>query len=178
MVEDEYFNIMKPYLEDRKRPRPKDISARLHDCNLIEGLLWKEKRLYVPATVRKQVHQEGHDSSLGGHFGTNKTEELIRRDSFWPNMADNIRDYISTCDMCQRTKKRTHAPYGELQPLPIPQNRWESVSMDFITGLPVTKPHGYNLLMVLIDRLTKMTHLLPCFKRTVRIKSLSNSLRL
>ena len=41
----------------------------------------------------------------------------------------------------------------------VPDNRWQSVSIDFITGLP--KSNGYDAIMTVTDRLTKMVHILP-----------------
>jgi hypothetical protein len=53
------------------------------------------------------------------------------------------------------TKQKTH-PAGLLQPLPIPEQKWESIYMDFITRLPKTK--GRNCIYVVVDRLTKFAH--------------------
>src|SRR5437588_7989111 len=62
--------------------------------------------------------------------------------------------------MCQRIKPARHAPYGLLQPLEIPTKPWESISMDFVTDLPESE--GYDAIWVVVDRLTKMAHFLPC----------------
>jgi hypothetical protein len=50
----------------------------------------------------------------------------------------------------------TH-PIGFLQPLPISKQKWESVSMDFITGIPLVQ--GKDCIYVVVDRLTKFSHL-------------------
>ena len=64
--------------------------------------------------------------------------------------------------MCQRIKPPRHAPYGLLQPREIPTKPWESISMDFVTDLP--ESNGYDAIWVVVDRLTKMAHFIPCRK--------------
>jgi hypothetical protein len=60
-------------------------------------------------------------------------------------------------------------PAGKLQPMPVPEGKWESVGMDFITGLPCTK-EGYDSIMVVIDRLSKMVHLIPTTTSVTALK--------
>jgi transposase InsO family protein len=75
-------------------------------------------------------------------------------------MADSVLEFIKSCDSCQRVKPRFGKPPGLLQPLPIPEAPWTSVSMDFVTGLPKSKA-GYDAILVVVDRLTKMARLIP-----------------
>jgi transposase InsO family protein len=51
-------------------------------------------------------------------------------------------------------------PAGMLQPLSVPDWKWEDISMDFITGLPTTRK-GNDSIWVIVDRLTKSAHFLP-----------------
>ena len=107
------------------------------------GDLWyRGTKIFVPGTgptgtpatdLRAEVCRQCHDSPYSGHFGTTKTEALIGRTFWWPKMREYIRNYIQTCDVCQRDKHRMGKSQGLLRPLPIPDARWESVSMDFIT---------------------------------------------
>jgi hypothetical protein len=55
-----------------------------------------------------------------------------------------------------------HRPFGLLQPLPIPNRPWGSITMDFITDLPTVRTK--NSILVVVDRLTKMAHFTPCSK--------------
>jgi hypothetical protein len=66
-------------------------------------------------------------------------------------------------DPARHNKPLTGKPHGPLQPLPIPQEPWESVSIDFMVELPRTT-RGNDTLMVFVDRLTKMVHLVPTTK--------------
>lgn len=63
--------------------------------------------------------------------------------------------------MCQADKPSTQKAAGLLKPLQIPSRKWESISVDLITALPQT-PRGNDAIIVFVDRLTKMTHLVPC----------------
>jgi hypothetical protein len=71
-------------------------------------------------------------------------------------------DYVHTCDICSGSKISRHRPYGLLQPLPIPVGPWKSISLDFITDLPPSK--GYDAILTVVNRFTKMAYFLPCVK--------------
>jgi len=71
-----------------------------------------------------------------------------------------VRTYVNSCHQCQINQATNQRPAGLFQPLPIPCEPRESVSMDFITQLPVTKER-HDSIFVVVDRLTKMTHLIP-----------------
>jgi len=74
----------------------------------------------------------------------------------WENMKEDIRNFINSCVICQQAKTSHTLPAGLLQPLSIPNQIWEDIAMDFITGLPTS--FGYSAIMVIIDRLTKYAH--------------------
>ena len=107
-----------------------------------------------------------HDDPMGGHSAYARTLENICRKYFWHNMNDEVKKYVSTCDTCQRIKVHRHAPYGKLQPLPIPEGPADLMSMDFITGLPASKHGGqtYDAILVVVDAYTKYALYLPCRK--------------
>jgi transposase InsO family protein len=120
-------------------------------------------RMYVPASLRDTFLQEAHDTPTSGHLGMTKTLDRLTRVVYWPNMERDVREYVRTCDPCQRNKLANRRPPGLLQPLPIPARNWECVSMDFITALPTTTS-GFDSVMVVVDRLSKMGHFVPCTK--------------
>ncbi|KAH0611235.1 uncharacterized protein H6S33_011662 [Morchella sextelata] len=125
----------------------KDIS--LAECTEVEGRLLYRGSIYVPDydPLKLRILQLYHDAASAGHPGREKTFELIAR-------------YVRNCHTCQRSKPNTHGKLGVLRSLPIPEQPWQEVSMDFVTGLPESE--GYDAIMVVVDRLTKMRHLLPC----------------
>jgi hypothetical protein len=75
-------------------------------------------------------------------------------------MKKEIAQYVAQCDICQRMKAEHQKPAGLLQPLPVPEWKWEEIGMDFVTGLPRTQK-GNDSIWVIIDRLTKVAHFIP-----------------
>ena len=73
-----------------------------------------------------------------------------------------VKGFVQSCDVCSRSKTPRHRPYGLLQPLPVPEQPWSSISMDFITDLPSS--NSYDSIFVVVDRFTKMAHFVPCTK--------------
>lgn len=147
-------------LQDTTLPRTRQQINQLSGLTLDNGLIKKQGRILVPTEfLQLSILQELHDNPLSGHLGQDKTLDVVRRSFYWPNMETHVRQYISTCDLCQRIKPSTHHPYGTLQSLPIPPRPWSSISMDFITDLPPS--NGYTAIMVIVDRFTKMAHFLP-----------------
>jgi hypothetical protein len=99
---------------------------------------------------------ELHTSPVGGHSGFLKTYHRVKKDFFWDGLKTNVQRFVAECVVCQQNKVETIKTLGLLQPLSIPSQRWEEVSMDFITGLP--KSEGKSVIMVIVDRLTKYAH--------------------
>jgi hypothetical protein len=126
-----------------------------------DGILLHKGLTYVPDfdNLKIQLLRQAHDSPVAGHFGQNKTLELLSRDFYWPNMRILVNEYVGTCDTCHRAKPTRHRKYGLLQPLPIPSRPWSSISMDHIVELPIS--NGFNAILVIVDRFTKMAHFIP-----------------
>jgi hypothetical protein len=78
---------------------------------------------------------------------------------WWNNMMREIAKFVSECHTCQRVKAEHQSPAGLMQPLDIPEWKWEEIGMGFITGLPLT-PKKKDMIWVIVDRLTKSAHFL------------------
>ena len=111
---------------------------------------------------------EYHDTRYAGHLGVKKTLELIQRGFYWPIVQANVMAYAQTCEECQRNKASNQSPTGLLQPLEIPRQRWERISMDFITHLPKTRS-GYDALLVMVDYMTKVMILRPTYSTATAV---------
>ena len=129
-----------------------------------EGILHYQSLPYVPEILRTELISRHHDDPLAGHFGIEKTRELIARKYFWETLRRDVESYVKGCDVCLSSKAVRHKPYGDLQSLPVPTHRWKDLSMDFVTGLPESadwKRDSYDSILVIVDRLTKMVHYEP-----------------
>ena len=97
-----------------------------------------------------------HTSPLGGHSGFLKTYHKVKKYFFWDGLKSDIQNFVAECLIFQQNKVETIKNPDLLQPLSIPSQRWEDISMDFIIGLP--KSEGKSVIMVVVDRLTKYAH--------------------
>jgi hypothetical protein len=89
-------------------------------------------------------------------------------------MKRDIAEYASLCDTCQRVKAEHQRTAGLLQPLKIPEWKWEEIRMDFIVGLPRTQA-GYDSIWFIMDRLTKVAYFISV-KTTYSIAKLAKLL--
>ncbi|OWZ00688.1 polyprotein [Phytophthora megakarya] len=98
-------------------------------------------RLCVPQSknLRTNVIMEFHDGATSAHPGSRRTYLKAAQWYYWPTMDQDIRKYVRTCETCARWKSSSQKKNGLLMPIPIPKECWEVVSMDFITGLPVSE---------------------------------------
>jgi hypothetical protein len=91
-------------------------------------------------------------------------------------MERAIAEYVALCDNCQRVKAKRQRPVGLLQPLKIPQWKWEEIRMDFIIGLPIMQS-GYDSIWVIVDHFSKVASSYRSRVRT-REQSLQNCILL
>lgn len=151
-------------LEERSsRSRDKPV-WRLDEA----GMLRYKGRIYVPdePSIRQELVRSYHDPPMSGHFGASRTHELLTRIYYWPNSEAEVREYVKSCAICQRSKAPRHLPYGELSSLPLPSKPFDELTMDFITGLPPAMRDNcvYDAILVIVDRYSKMARYIPARK--------------
>lgn len=142
-----------------------------HDFHLHDGLLFHLGKLCIPNGERNNLIREAHTSRISGHFGVGKTLANLKRCCYWPRMQENVSKYIRGCVICSVTKPNNRK-FGLYMPLTVPIRPWESVSMDFVGGLPISK-RGHDYLFMVVDRFSKMCILIPC-KKTVTGQEVAN----
>ncbi|KAL4366472.1 hypothetical protein GQ457_05G021340 [Hibiscus cannabinus] len=114
------------------------------------------------AQQSEHLMKESHDSKWAGHPGIHRTTALLADQYYWPHMGRDVEAYVKTCLVCQQDKVEAGKPMGLLQPLPIPERPWESISMEFIIGLP--KVDDFSSIMVVVDRFSKYATFIPASK--------------
>ena len=160
-VDDETINkIKKGYDSDPWCKKLLSASRGMPEVHIKDGLWFINDRLIIPAhgNIREQIFRLAHDTL--GHFGFHKTYENIRNSYFWPNMRSDLEQgYIPSCADCQRNKSTSKKPTGPLHPLPVPDERCESISMDFIGPLPLDE--GHDCILTITDRLGSDIRIIP-----------------
>ena len=128
-----------------------------------DGFWWKHDSLFFPSTdgLRGAYVHDAHDAKYKGHVGVDNN---LSRHYWWPGMRVDVRKYVAECASCQRNKPLNQAKAGLLQPIPIPDTPWSTMTMDLITDLPETE-QKYDSVVVFVDKLTKMVHIAPCRKQ-------------
>ncbi|KAK5811692.1 hypothetical protein PVK06_027050 [Gossypium arboreum] len=119
-------------------------------------------RLCVPrnSELISMILNEAHCSRMSIHPGSTKMYNDLRRQFWWHGMKRDISDFVSKCLVCQQVKAEHQVPTGLLQPIMIPEWKWDRVTMDFVSGLPVSASKK-DTIWVVVDRLTKSAHFIP-----------------
>jgi hypothetical protein len=106
----------------------------------VEGVIWFKDRLCVPnvQSIRELILKEAHETAYSIHPGSEKMYQDLKKKFWWYGMKREIAEHVAMCDSCRRIKAEHQRPVGLLQPLQIPQWKWDKIGMDFIVGLPRT----------------------------------------
>jgi len=127
----------------------------------VDGLWYFHDKIYIQNILNLQwrIAEQHHNLKITGHAGCRKTLKLISWNYWWPHMLWFIGEYCKACDLCLWTKAQHCKPIGELHPLLIPENCWDTVSINFISKLP--ESHGYDAIMVVVNSTGKCGHFIP-----------------
>ena len=133
----------------------KALGFRMDD----NGTLWFGKRLCVPKNkaIRDGILRGAHESTYSIYLEGTKMYLDLKEKYWWYGLKRDVAEYVALCDTCQRVKAEHQRPAGLLQPMKIPEWKWEKVGMDFIVGLPRTQ-RGYDSIWVIVDWLTMVAH--------------------
>lgn len=135
--------------------------AEVPPYSLHNGVIRYNNRVWLGSNVQVQtkVTTALHSSAIGGHSGFPVTYSRIKQLFYWPGMKAFIKKFVAACEVCHKAKPDRSRYPGLLQPLPVPQQAWQSISLDFIEGLP--RSNTYDTVLVVVDRLTKYGHFIP-----------------
>jgi len=165
-LEDPLIRTTKGLVENQSeivKGRLKRVKTQLR---IEQGLLTKSGRPIVPPSLRTFVVNEYHQTA---HFGVDKIYSLIRERFYWPNMYSYIRNFVSQCTVCQKTKCDTRPPKAPLVKTYIPNAPMQFVSLD-IAYLPKDS-HGYQYLLLIGDVFSKYIHAIPLKDQTAKTVS-------
>ena len=130
------------------------------DYHVHNKLLYHLGKLCIPQGERVNVIIEANTSLILGHFDVRKIMAHLQRYCYWPCMLESMSHFIKGCLLCA-VSKPNNRKLGFYTPLLVPSRPWESVSMDFVGGLPLSK-RGHDYLFVVLDRFNNMCILIPC----------------
>ncbi|KAF0714972.1 Aste57867_3621 [Aphanomyces stellatus] len=109
--------------------------------------------------LRAEIIAQAHDASTAAHPGTRRTILSASQWYYWKTLAVDVKLCVATCETCSRYKTSSLRANGKMIPIPAPQECWQTVSADWITGLPASK--GYDAILVVVDKLSKRPKYIP-----------------
>ena len=160
------FELMKELYKDNV-----DFSHAYANCGkskfekfyVHDGFLFYLTKLCIPrGSIRGLLIRKSHGGGLIRHFGVSKTLVILQEYFHWPHMCKEVERFIGRCGVCHKVKSTVN-PNGLYTPLPIPNQLWVDISMNFVFGLPRSK-HEHDSIFVVIDRFSKMTHFIAYHK--------------
>ena len=156
------MDIVDAYTSD---PAAQELLARLAVSTttddhyyLHNGLIRYKDRVWIPDSpdLKQRILAALHDSPIGGHSGIPVTLRRIKQSFYWKGLRAFVHQYVQECCICQRAKPDRARYPGLLEPLPVPSQYWQMLTMDFVEGLP--RSSRFNCVMVVVDKLSRYAH--------------------
>ena len=103
--------------DQARKIRAEKLGGNWKDSNRI---LYHQGLLYILEIIKTELISRHHDDPLAGHFGIEKTQELVARKYYWGTFCHDVEVYVRGFDVCLASKAVIHKPYGNLQQLLVP----------------------------------------------------------
>lgn len=110
--------------------------------------------------LKQAILDEAYKSRLSFHLGSTKMYQYLKKNFWWNGMKKDVARYVAKCLTCCKMKVEHQQAPREIQPLEIPEWKWNNISMDFVSGLPRMR-HNYGVIWVIVDQLTKSSYFIP-----------------
>ncbi|MBW0499779.1 hypothetical protein O181_039494 [Austropuccinia psidii MF-1] len=104
-----------------------------------------------------------------GHMSEESTKERVASTAWWPKWEQELSEYITTCEICQKANRKHGKKHGLLQHVEKARNPWETINMDWVTGLVPGGKENFNACLIILDRFSKSMRCLPCHKEEIAI---------
>jgi hypothetical protein len=146
------------WLEDiatsyKSDPRATELITKLSvdptansDFSFKDGFLRYKNKLWVglDSALQLKIVEALQCSPVGGHSGVPVTLSRLKQYFAWTGMKATVHTFVSSCQICQQAKPDRAKYPGLLQPLPVPDGAWQTITMDFVEGLPKSGSSFYN----------------------------------
>ena len=172
--------ILKEFANHTRR----SLYAQWNRIKIINGTLYrawtiKNQNKYqlifqyiVPNHQRLKILQLSHDHKASCHLGVEKTANRIKERFYWPNWESEVRQYVVSCEICQKIKAPSINRITTLQPI-LPQRPLQIITTDCMGPLPKSTS-GNEYVLVIIDHFTKLVELFPL--RHIKASNVAKSL--
>ncbi|MBW0493013.1 hypothetical protein O181_032728 [Austropuccinia psidii MF-1] len=142
--------------------------------SLIYGLLYHREKHTSALKVVERDHislilQECHYCPYMGHVSEDRTKERVASTAWWTKWEQELGEYINTCERCQKANRKNGKKYGLLQHIEEPKHPWETIIMDWVTGLVPGGKENFNAFLIIVDRFSKSVRFSPCHKEDTAI---------
>ena len=120
-------------------------------CTILARFVFRREKV--------NIIREAHSSLIVGHFGVSKIVAHLQRYCYWHRMLESVSHFIKGCSLCVISNP-SNRKLGLYTLLLVPSRPWESISMEFVGCLPISrKKHDYTF--VVVDRFSKICILMP-----------------
>ncbi len=136
-----------------------ELTPHLQQDQLVkvtEGMILRDDKYIVPEALQKPVIKLYHDYA---HVSAPKTQQLIQKNFWWPQMASDIQRWCDTCIVCATINQGKPGRTKLCRPEP-PKGPWELFQLNFISPLPSAKG-GYRYCLVITDKFSKWVEAIP-----------------
>ncbi|MBW0510877.1 hypothetical protein O181_050592 [Austropuccinia psidii MF-1] len=127
---------------------------------LIDGLLYHREKHTSAVTIIGRGHiclilHKCHDCPYMAHMSEDRTKVRVARTAWWPKWEQELGEYINTCERCQKANSNHGKKYGLLQHREEPKNPWQTINMDWVTGLVPGGKENFNACLIIADRFSE-----------------------
>jgi hypothetical protein len=164
----EYASLQERITKDQKENKAskKQIAqwTNTHQMTKHADVWWKEDQIVVAGdnNLKREVIHYFHDTPSAGHPGITNSYELAKQDTWWPNMKQDVEQYVKGCAICQANKVNNRPLKPAIFPITLEHSLpFQTIAMDFITKLP--KSGKYDMILTITDHdCTKAAIFIPC----------------